>query len=212
MNSAEIWRCWWRVRAERRRWTRLIVPCSSIQARLPIVSQHSCHSRNKRKDLEVQEGGEGGGSAHPGRTRQTYSTVSELHVTVGLFGKRQIAAAFVVFVSVSKCTQKAERGWPGQGGAAAWLAHSSPLRPTRHNGTDAVTRRVLGNNIISLLHSPLAVSKGLIQCIAALPYLHTNKGEDVDSYRCASSFPHPTCLGLHASFSSFSQKPAWMSD
>ncbi len=71
----------------------------------------------------------------------------------------------------------------GKGRAAqfAWLVHSSPLHPTRRNSTDAVSGRAQSNNKISLLHSLLALSKRLIQRIAASPYLHTNKREDVDS-------------------------------
>lgn len=76
---------------------------------------------------------------------------------------------------------KRQGDWQGQGSTVVSLVHSSPLHPTPCSSAGTVSGRATSNNKISLLHSLLALSKGLIQRIAASLYLHTNKREDVDS-------------------------------
>lgn len=123
-----------------------------------------------------------------------------------LYGKREMDETLLVFLFWFPSADKRQCGWQGQGGTVAWLVHSSPLHPTRRNSTDTVSGRAQSNNEISLLHSLLALSKRLIQRIAASPYLHTNKREDVDSYRC---LPPSACLrvsGYLPVFPSFSSK------
>lgn len=113
-----------------------------------------------------------------------------------LYGERERngwnLASFLASADNRQC------GWQGQGSTVAWLVHSSPLHPTRCTSTHTVSGRAQCNNNISLLHSLLAISKGLIQRITASPYLHTNKKGDVDSYRCLPTRPPPlrACTSL----------------
>lgn len=188
MKSLEIWRRRWRVKAERRHWTQLIVLCGTIQPRLPIVSPHSRHSRNKKEDL-------GGLSLFWKNETNTFHYLRSSCHSVP-FRERQIAEAFVVFVSVSKCRQK---GRAGQGKSMITTFLTTPPHPVQCDGTGAARWQVLGDSKISLLCSLLAVSTRLIQCVTASPYLHTNKREDVDSYRCPP-LRMPACLWLLASF------------
>lgn len=132
----------------------------------------------------------------------------------------EMAETLLVFLFCFPSADKRQCGWHGQGSTVAWLVHSSPLRPTRHNSTHTHTHThsvsgwAQSNNNISLLHSLLALSKGPIQRIAASPYLHTNKREDVDGYRCPPPLCVPACLWLFARFLplSFFQKAVRMSD
>lgn len=107
------------------------------------------------------------------------------------------SAAFYQYVKVKESNglNQTKGRVAGKGRAVAWLVHSSPLHRTPCTSTATVSGRAQSNNKISLLHSLLALPKGSIQRIAASLYLHTNKREDVDSYRCLPP-PLRPCMSL----------------
>lgn len=181
VSSCEGWQSW-----EKTLWIRPIVLFGTVWPGLLIVSLHSRHSKRRRQDWEVRGVG-GGGFSSSGKTRtikmsRSYSRfLSVCHCV--FYRKREMVETSLFFVSGFQVQTKGG-DWQGQGSTVAWLVHSSPLHPTRCNSTYTVSGRAQSNNKMSILHSLPALSKGLIQRIAASLYLHTNKKEDVDSYRC----------------------------